>query len=147
MTCDLKKYGASRAIRGVYISYKVQHTVHSWSTRAFNIHFILFLLLFLRKKLLLFAFVFLSSRSVEMSSYWDGNYVFGQYSSDNWVPESVPSGIPGSNEQEEVLSSIQGKQNRPFLDLNTHPPVDETAPVDDSYYAGKLSDATRVSGL
>ncbi|KAF5775200.1 hypothetical protein HanXRQr2_Chr13g0609451 [Helianthus annuus] len=104
-----------------------------WSTRAF----LLFLLLSLRNKLLLFAFVFLSLRSVEMSSYWDGDYVFGQYSSDNRVPKSVPSGVPDSNDQEEVMSSIQGKQNRPFLDLNTHPPVDETSPVDDSYHAGQ----------
>ncbi|MFS7951750.1 hypothetical protein Hanom_Chr07g00598791 [Helianthus anomalus] len=25
-----------------------------------------------------------------MSSYWDRNYVFRQYSGDNWVPESIP---------------------------------------------------------
>ncbi|KAJ0546694.1 hypothetical protein HanIR_Chr08g0363781 [Helianthus annuus] len=65
-----------------------------------------------------------------MSSYWDDNYVFGQYSSDAWVPKSVPateSGVPDSNQQEEVVFSIQGKQNRPFLDLNMHPPVDETS--------------------
>ncbi|MFS7910558.1 hypothetical protein Hanom_Chr02g00107691 [Helianthus anomalus] len=49
-----------------------------------------------------------------MSSFWDGNYIFGQYSSDNWGHESVPSGVPDSNEQEEVVSSIQGKQNNPF---------------------------------
>ncbi|MFS7931807.1 hypothetical protein Hanom_Chr04g00360361 [Helianthus anomalus] len=67
-----------------------------------------------------------------MSSYWDDNYIFGQYSSDNWVHKSVPSGVPDSNDQEEVVSSIQGEQNRPFLDLNKHPPVDETTPVDDS---------------
>ncbi|MFS7967028.1 hypothetical protein Hanom_Chr09g00780921 [Helianthus anomalus] len=48
------------------------------------------------------------------------------------VPKNVPSGVPGYNEQEEVVSSVHGKQNRPFLDLNTHPPVDETSPVDDS---------------
>ncbi|KAJ0556837.1 putative transcription factor FAR family [Helianthus annuus] len=133
----------------------MQHTVHSWSTpehstnthihtfclvhtRAFNKHshsHILFLLVFIRKTLLLFVFAFLSSRSVEMSSYWDDNYIFGQYSSENWGHESVPSGVPDSNEQEEVVSSIQEKQNNPFLDLNKHPPVDETAPVDDSYHA------------
>ncbi|XP_035832802.1 PKS-NRPS hybrid synthetase CHGG_01239-like [Helianthus annuus] len=39
------------------------------------------------------------------------------------------SGVHDSNEQEEVVSSIQGKQNRPVLDLNTYPPVDETSPV------------------
>ncbi|KAF5781247.1 hypothetical protein HanXRQr2_Chr11g0481231 [Helianthus annuus] len=50
-----------------------------------------------------------------MSSYWDNNYVFGLYSGDSWVPENVPeSGVPDSNEQEEVVSSVQGKQNRPF---------------------------------
>ncbi|MFS8009983.1 hypothetical protein Hanom_Chr14g01291651 [Helianthus anomalus] len=45
-----------------------------------------------------------------MSSYGDNNYVFGQYSSDAWVPESVPSGVPDSNEQEEVVSSY--KENK-----------------------------------
>ncbi|KAF5780218.1 hypothetical protein HanXRQr2_Chr11g0470591 [Helianthus annuus] len=25
-----------------------------------------------------------------MSSYWNGNYIFGQYSSENWGHESVP---------------------------------------------------------
>ncbi|MFS8017792.1 hypothetical protein Hanom_Chr15g01384601 [Helianthus anomalus] len=88
----------------------MQHTVHSWSTpdhstknhnhtfclvhtRAFNKHshsHILVLLVFIRKTLLLFVFAFLSSRSVEMSSYWDDNYIFGQYSSENWGHESVP---------------------------------------------------------
>ncbi|KAJ0835152.1 hypothetical protein HanRHA438_Chr16g0751871 [Helianthus annuus] len=70
-----------------------------------------------------------------MSSYWDDNYVFGPYSGESWVPETVPTGVSDSNEQEEVVSSVQGKQNRPFLDLNTHPPVDETSSVDDSYNA------------
>ncbi|KAJ0808487.1 hypothetical protein HanPI659440_Chr01g0003921 [Helianthus annuus] len=79
-----------------------------------------------------------------MSSYWDDNYVFGQYSSDVWVPENVPeSGVPDSKEQEEVVSSVRGKQNRPFLDLNTHPPVNETSPVDDSYHAGQPSYPTQ----
>ncbi|MFS7966567.1 hypothetical protein Hanom_Chr09g00775231 [Helianthus anomalus] len=78
-----------------------------------------------------------------MSSYWDGNYVFGQYPNEAWVPENVPSCIPDSNEQEEVVSSVQGKQNRPFLDLNTHPPVDKTSPVDDSYHAGQPSYPTQ----
>ncbi|KAJ0490168.1 hypothetical protein HanHA300_Chr12g0452391 [Helianthus annuus] len=41
-----------------------------------------------------------------MSSYWDDNYVFGQYSGDSWVPENVQSGVPDSNEQEEVVSSV-----------------------------------------
>ncbi|MFS7901799.1 hypothetical protein Hanom_Chr01g00003921 [Helianthus anomalus] len=40
--------------------------------------------------------------------------------------------VPDSNEKEEVVSSVQGKQNKLFLDLNTHPPVDETSPVYDS---------------
>ncbi|MFS8006472.1 hypothetical protein Hanom_Chr14g01249531 [Helianthus anomalus] len=42
--------------------------------------------------------------------------------------------VPDSNEQEEVVSNVQGKQSRPFLDLNTHPPIDETSPVDNSYH-------------
>ncbi|MFS7954779.1 hypothetical protein Hanom_Chr07g00634551 [Helianthus anomalus] len=69
-----------------------------------------------------------------MSSFWDGNYFFGSYSGESWVPKSdlEETGVPDSNEQEEVVSSVQGNQNRPFLDLNTHPPVDETSPVDDS---------------
>ncbi|KAM0056981.1 hypothetical protein Hdeb2414_s0006g00224921 [Helianthus debilis subsp. tardiflorus] len=97
----------------------MQPTVHSWSTpeHSTNTHihtFYFFLYLF--ERLLLFVFAFLSSRSVEMSSYWDGNYIFGQYSSEKWGHESVPdSGIPDSNEQEDVVSSIQGKQNSPFL--------------------------------
>ncbi|MFS7934910.1 hypothetical protein Hanom_Chr05g00397211 [Helianthus anomalus] len=51
-----------------------------------------------------------------MSSYWDGNYVFGSDSGESWVPETVleETGVPDSNEQEEVVSSVQGKQNRPF---------------------------------
>ncbi|KAM0021274.1 hypothetical protein Hdeb2414_s0024g00649081 [Helianthus debilis subsp. tardiflorus] len=55
-----------------------------------------------------------------MSSYWDGNYVFGSESGESWVPETIPEeiGIPDSNEQKEVVSSVQGKQNRPFLPLH-----------------------------
>ncbi|MFS7927483.1 hypothetical protein Hanom_Chr04g00309661 [Helianthus anomalus] len=50
-------------------------------------------------------------------------------------PTDNPStSVTDSNEQEEVVSSVQGKQNILFLDLNT-PPIDETSPVDDSYHA------------
>ncbi|MFS8022826.1 hypothetical protein Hanom_Chr16g01444041 [Helianthus anomalus] len=55
------------------------------------------------------------------------------------IPFLEESGVPDSNEQEEVVSSVQGKQNRPFLDLNTHPPVDETSPVNDSYHVDEPS--------
>ncbi|KAF5760199.1 hypothetical protein HanXRQr2_Chr16g0750611 [Helianthus annuus] len=48
---------------------------------------------------------------------------------------SEKTGVLDCKEQEEVVSSVQGKQNISFLDLNTHPPVDETFPVDDSYHA------------
>ncbi|MFS7985425.1 hypothetical protein Hanom_Chr11g00998221 [Helianthus anomalus] len=53
------------------------------------------------------------------------------------------SGVPDSNEQEEVVSTVQGKQNRPFLDLNMHPLVNETSPVNDSYHAGEPSYPTQ----
>ncbi|MFS7919929.1 hypothetical protein Hanom_Chr03g00218361 [Helianthus anomalus] len=78
-----------------------------------------------------------------MSLYWDNNYIFGSYSSTSWVPENVPSGVPDSNEQEEVVSSVQGKQNRPFLDLNTLPYVDETSPVNNSYHAMLMNQVIR----
>ncbi|KAJ0785828.1 hypothetical protein HanOQP8_Chr02g0047771 [Helianthus annuus] len=74
-----------------------------------------------------------------MPSYWDDNYVFGSYSGESWVSENVTSRVPDSNEQEEVVSSVQGKQNRSFLHLNTYPHVDETSRVDDSYHAGEPS--------
>ncbi|MFS7901533.1 hypothetical protein Hanom_Chr01g00000791 [Helianthus anomalus] len=71
-----------------------------------------------------------------MSSFWDDNYIFGLYSSESWVPKTDPeeTDVPDSNEQEEVASGVQGNQNRPFLDLNTHLPVDEPSPVHDSYH-------------
>ncbi|MFS7928160.1 hypothetical protein Hanom_Chr04g00317571 [Helianthus anomalus] len=44
------------------------------------------------------------------------------------IPFLEETSVPDSNEQEEVVSSVHGKQNKLFLDLNTHPPGD------DSYY-------------
>ncbi|MFS7991521.1 hypothetical protein Hanom_Chr12g01071681 [Helianthus anomalus] len=51
------------------------------------------------------------------SSFWDDNYFFRPYSSESWEE----TGVPDSNLQEDVVSSVQGNQNRPFLDLKTHP--------------------------
>ncbi|KAJ0555306.1 hypothetical protein HanIR_Chr07g0300501 [Helianthus annuus] len=63
-----------------------------------------------------------------MSSFWDVNYFFGQYSNQSWVPETdfEESGVPDSNE-EEVVFDIHFDQNKQLLDLNEppHPPVDE----------------------
>ncbi|MFS7941017.1 hypothetical protein Hanom_Chr05g00471241 [Helianthus anomalus] len=63
-----------------------------------------------------------------MSSLWDDNYFFGQYSNESWVPETDldESGVSSSNEEGYVVSDVHANENRLFLDLNKPPRVDET---------------------
>ncbi|KAF5755274.1 hypothetical protein HanXRQr2_Chr17g0800961 [Helianthus annuus] len=50
-----------------------------------------------------------------MSSYWDGNYIFGQYSSEKWRHESVPSKTPRIGLYEASKGLRIGPSYRPRL--------------------------------
>ena len=60
-----------------------------------------------------------------MSSFWDGNYFYNQYSNDAWEENDA-------NEEEEVVSGVPVNQKIQLPDLNEAP----TPPVNEPYYPG-----------